>query len=114
MAWKRLALTPAQQPAVCFPELACSVHRHHLCCSPLPAAVGQQDLLLQLLEDPEQRHQLRAFCAAYLGVQVSDALVTEADRFGFTLLGKPAAGEQRAPGPCLLPRLAAAALPSRL
>ncbi|GAB4814050.1 hypothetical protein N2152v2_001096 [Parachlorella kessleri] len=62
------------------------------CFSSSIAAVGQHDLLLNLLEDPDRRRQLRTFCTAYLGVEVTDALATEADRLGFTLLGKPAVG----------------------
>jgi hypothetical protein len=58
------------------------------------AAIGQNDLLAELMENPERRQQLRHFSAAYLGVEVQDALATEADRLGFTVLGKPTvAGE---------------------
>lgn len=67
------------------------------CQAPLAApavavtAMCQHDVLTELNEDPDRRQQLRGFCAAYLGVEVDDVLVTQADRLGFVLLGRPTA-----------------------
>eukprot|EP00887_Chlorella_sp_A99_P002329 scaffold10.g2329.t1 len=65
-----------------------------------PLATSLQEVLLELNDDPEWQGQLRLFCAAYLSAEVSAALVTEADRLGFTLLGQlaGAAAEAAAAG----------------
>ena len=62
-----------------------------------PLATSLPHLLTELNSDPEWQQQLRVFCAAYMGVEVSSALVAEADRLGFRLLGQ-VAGDAAAPG----------------
>lgn len=55
-----------------------------------PLALPQHDLLAELNQQVEWLPQLQLFCAAYLGVHTSGVLLTEADRMGFTLFGRPA------------------------
>lgn len=45
---------------------------------------------------PRLQAQLQLFCAAYLGVQAGEVLLSQADRLGFTLLGAPAQQAQQA------------------
>lgn len=57
-----------------------------------PLAHSQHDLLAAMNTDAGWQEQLRLFCAAYLGVHATEVLLTEADRMGFSLLGRPPAG----------------------
>lgn len=46
-------------------------------------------LLGSINSEQEQLHSLRMFCAAYMGCSVRQAMMTQADRRGFTLLAEP-------------------------
>ena len=54
-----------------------------------PLALSQHDLLAAVNDTPEWQLQLQLFAAACLGVGTREVLLAEADRLGFTLLGRP-------------------------
>lgn len=53
------------------------------------AAPGLARLLSSINTDETHTASLRDFCAAYMDVEVSSALMTQADRRGFSLIAKP-------------------------
>ncbi len=54
------------------------------------AAAGQARLLGAINGDLEQWASLQVFCAAYMQTEVRQAVMTQADRRGFTILAQPA------------------------
>lgn len=53
------------------------------------AALGLVRLLGSVNNSLEQSVGMKSFCAAYMSTVVTEALMTQADRRGFTLLAKP-------------------------
>ena len=56
---------------------------------PWPAAPGQTRLLSSINSDAEQLTSLQLFCAAYMQTAVKRGFMTQADRWGFTILAEP-------------------------